>query len=102
MIANQRVTYSIPRYPVYEGPIAFNPWHVYTSMLWVDAVAFVLSATGPVKGNGRLNSPVFSLKIANSTFGVGGVFTSDAYPTQFGSALTAIAGGLACNATVPA
>lgn len=69
----------------YKGSIAFNPWHVYTSMVWVDAVTLLLSATGPVKGNGRLNSPAFSLHIANSVFGVASVFTSNAYPTQFGS-----------------
>ena len=100
--ANVTVTPWQPVVTPYHGPIAFNPWHVYTSMIWVDEVTLLLSATGPIKGKGTLRDPVFSLRIAASVFGGGGAFKSDAYPTQFGAGLAAIAGSLACNATVPA
>lgn len=88
--------------PIYKGPIAFNPWHVYSAMNWTDVFTLRLSATGPIKGRGSLNSPVFVFHMAANSWGGLGAFRSSAFIAQFGSGLAAVSSALLANATYKA
>lgn len=82
--------------------IAVRPWLTYINWVWTDAFTFRLSNTGPISGAARIQPFSFAIRMAAHQLSGAGSFTSDAFPTLFGSAKGAGASALDVDATVPA